>query len=434
MDVIPLKEQEKVIHNSNKTKKTKKSKRRYGFLFGLFLLAYLPSVFHWLSGGNVSIDRIRMGTVEESFNAKAVIIRDCITYEAEFNGICIPGIEDGEKVPSGYRIASVYRESAVEYMAELRAKEKQIMEAIRNKMENSRLYDTDINKVENEIKDWVFNLARETKNNTMEAVNAIEKKINELTLKKAAMLGDTGTTDVYINQLNNEKANLEQKIDLNRVEIIPDCTGLVSYFIDGYEDLLGVERLGEITSEVINSVKYIPYEIRGDYGVTAGKSFVKLIKGVDYYLAISTENDKAATLYPGDSTRVRFNDIGKETSADVVSRTREENGKIVLVLKIDRYMTDTLSMRLLNVDIILNSYEGLLVYEKALIDPDYGKKTAGLMLAMGNFASYRKVRILGGNGGMVVITKDEESKGDINLYDSYILNPKNITDGQVIRN
>ena len=56
------------------------------------------------------------------------------------------------------------------------------------------------------------------------------------------------------------------------------------------------------------------------------------------------------------------------------------------------------------------------------------------MLAMGNFASYRKVRILGGNGGMVVITKDEESKGDINLYDSYILNPKNITDGQVIRN
>ena len=154
------------------------------------------------------------------------------------------------------------QESAVEYMAELRAKEKQIMEAIRDKMENSRLYDTDINKVENEIKDWVFNLARETKNNTMEAVNAIEKKINELTLKKAAMLGDTGTTDVYINQLNNEKANLEQKIDLNRVEIIPDCTGLVSYFIDGYEDLLGVERLGEITSEVINSVKYIPFEIR----------------------------------------------------------------------------------------------------------------------------------------------------------------------------
>ena len=48
----------------------------------------------------MSIDRIRMGTVEESFNAKAVIIRDCITYEAEFNGICIPGIEDGEKVPS----------------------------------------------------------------------------------------------------------------------------------------------------------------------------------------------------------------------------------------------------------------------------------------------------------------------------------------------
>ena len=76
MDVIQLKEQAKVINNSNKTKKTKKNKRRYGFLFSLFLLAYLPSVFHWLSGGNVSIDRIRMGTVEESFNAKAVIIRD----------------------------------------------------------------------------------------------------------------------------------------------------------------------------------------------------------------------------------------------------------------------------------------------------------------------------------------------------------------------
>ena len=176
-------------------------------------------------------------------------------------------IEDGEKCLQDTDNLGI-QESAVEYMAELRAKEKQIMEAIRNKMENSRLYDTDINKVENEIKDWVFNLARETKNNTMEAVNAIEKKINELTLKKAAMLGDTGTTDVYINQLNNEKANLEQKIDLNRVEIIPDCTGLVSYFIDGtriYWEL----RAWEITSEVINSVKYIPSKsgaITGDSG------------------------------------------------------------------------------------------------------------------------------------------------------------------------
>ena len=94
-------------------------------------------------------------------------------------------------------------------MAELRAKEKQIMEAIRNKMEKPRLYGHRHKHVENEIKDWVFNLARETKNNTMEAVNAMRKI--ELTLKKAAMLGDTGTTDVYINQLNNEKANLEQK-------------------------------------------------------------------------------------------------------------------------------------------------------------------------------------------------------------------------------
>ena len=94
--------------------------------------------------------------------------------------------------------------------------------------------------------------------------------------------------------------------------------------------------------------------------MTAGKSFVKLIKGVDYYLAISTENDKAATLTgdrPGCGSMTSAKKQGGRCLQD-----QEENGKIMLVLKltdIDRYIKH----ELLNVDIILNSYEGLLVYE-----------------------------------------------------------------------
>jgi len=56
---------------------------------------------------------------------------------------------------------------------------------------------------------------------------------------------------------------------------------------------------------------------------------------------------------------------------------------------------------------------------------------ANIVIMKANYASVREVVIKGINNEYAVVTSGNTEQG-ISLYDTYIINPKNIHDGQVI--
>ncbi len=414
--------------------KNNKRKKRAWVLPAFFLLVYTPSIVYWIYGGSVSIDRIRNGTVENSINTNVIAVRDSVLYSAGYDGVFIPELEDGEKAGYGFRIASVYRESAYKYLDDLKDKGKKIIEAKEKRFENTKLFDADIKKIVNDIESRLIQLAQKTRFNSIHSILPLQEEINSLVKKKSLILGESGSTDVYIKSLEEDLKKLRQKVNLNKQDIISKDTGIISFFVDGYEELLSIDTIDKLTSSIINKIGYVPCTYGGENLIRSGEPFAKVIKGIEYYLVAVLNERDAIEFKTGDTYTVRINDIQKETNAVVAFSYSVEKGDHIIVFRVNRYMSDTINMRKMNADLLLSKYEGLIVLKRSLIQPDYEAKTAGIMLAKGNYASYREVKIKGWNREMAVIEDNEEHEGGIYLYDSYLINPKNIKDGQIIRN
>ena len=65
---------------------------------------------------------------------------------------------------------------------------------------------------------------------------------------------------------------------------------------------------------------------------------------------------------------------------------------------------------------------------------DKKNKTAEIVVVVGSVARIKKVAIVGMNDDAVIINNinNAKAKDKIELYNKYVLNPKNIQEGQII--
>ena len=109
------------------------------------------------------------------------------------------------------------------------------------------------------------------------------------------------------------------------------------------------------------------------------------------------------------------------------------DGKQIIAVKLDRYMEETTALRKINIDLIRKSREGFRVPLKSLMDIDMDKMTAKIAIVKANCAYIRDVKISVISDDFAIITNLEDSdKNGVSLYDTYIVNPKNIEEGQII--
>jgi len=64
-------------------------------------------------------------------------------------------------------------------------------------------------------------------------------------------------TDANIKALENEKRILQDSINANKRNIVSNLSGIVSYVIDGYEEILNPEKIPEITPEMLGMIKVV---------------------------------------------------------------------------------------------------------------------------------------------------------------------------------
>ncbi len=414
--------------------KTNKKRIKAGSIMLLiFSIIYIPSLLHWAYGNNVTTDILRLGNIEDYINCEGIIIRDETVYKSPYDGVYIKDVEEGGKIPTGLRVATVYRSNSVNYLKQLREIEIQILEAIKEKNENAGVFSRDIARLEHEITRKILKIVDITSKNTFKGINLLNEDIDKLVEKKALIRGDGGFAGEYINTLKAEKENIKRKIDLNKVEIVSENAGIVSYFMDKYENSFSKDTADKLTVQDLSSVeKSIITSDKGVRNIEKDEAFFKVITGIDYFVAIPMEKKYSARLSEGNTVKIRINDIAANTYALVKYIIKEKGDKNLVILSLNKYMTDTLHSRFLNVDIIFDSYEGYIVPLSSLTGIDREKEKASIAIVKGNFVNILDVDIVGINRDFAVIASSGKDS-NVRLYDTYVLNPKNIQDGQVIR-
>ena len=403
-------------------------------LIVLFLLLYIPSLIFWVYGNNVSTDIVRMGDIQDSVNTQAVIVRKEVVLNSPIGGKCIKEINEGEKVKANDRIATVLNSSSEKLLEDLKAVDLKIIEAQKKRNENLELFSDDLKKLENEIEENLKEIIRLGNSNELSKASQIKKQVDELIQKKATIAGSLSTPDAYIQSLLDEKNKLQISINSNTKDIKSSKSGIVSYMVDGYEDILTPDSISELSVKDIESieVKGIQKDIE-EIGVEAGKPFAKVITDVEYFLLMSIDTKLAKEYKVDDPINIKLNEFNKVITGDVFYRSNNMGGKSILSVKVSNVLSETAALRVLNIDLIKSQYSGLKVPLRSLTNIDTENKTAEICLVKANRARYVKVEIVGKNEEFAIIKNiDKEKVYSVSLYSSYIVNPINIEEGQTI--
>lgn len=422
-----------ITKENTKEKKPKKNMKKRlrigGLLIFLFFLLYIPSLLNWLNGTNVTSDIIRVGTIEESVNSDCIVLRDEVLLEAPaFEGKYIPEAAEGEKVPAFYRVATVLNRTSDSLIKELDQVNLKIVEARKDSKEKVDFFSEDTAKLDAQIGQKVQDIIAVTNSSSLVDIGRIRGEIDKLMEKKSEITGGNGD-DAVIKPLLLQKEEIQSRINSNTKQIISEFSGIISYVIDGYEQVLTPKAIKDLTPKQIEGIRLDKAENTDDNQTHANKPFVKVIKGSEIYMAAVLEQSSADKYKSGDEISVRINDTGMETKAAVVGISKVVDGKCVMTVKTNRGVDELSSMRRVNADFIRKYDEGLKVPLKCLRKISQDGSSAEIMLIKANVADARKVAIECRDGEYAIIRTPDKT---VNLYDTYILNPDNVKEGDII--
>lgn len=398
----------------------------------VFLLIYLPSLLYIMYSNGIDTDLLKYGKIEEVLNVDGVFVRNETVINSPDTGNCVMDVSEGEKVPAFFRIASIIKNVPISTYEELKKKELEISRAQEAQKNNVTAFSGDIRKLDDEIIENVKKLANQSIRGSFVDSNDTITKIDNIVYKKSNIFGDGSKSAAYIKKLQSEKAAIENRLNNNINEIRTPFSGLVSYAIDGYESILTPDFIKNATPKDLE--KITTRETNRDFNVIdaqQGKPVAKLVKDLESYLVAAVDDKACKDLTLDKDVKIRVNDTGLTIDSVIIYSSNVMDGKRVISFKFDNSLNETIGLRRINADLILSSSSGLKVPRSCLRNIDYKNKTAEIVIVKGMTARIKKIRITGMNEDAAIID-NPEGESSIALYNTYVLNPKNIQEGQII--
>lgn len=351
-----------------------------------------------------------------------VIREEMIIQGSNYKNGMIQIKSEGERVAKGdsvFRYYSNNEETLVKKIQELDIK---IQEAMANETD---LFSSDMRLLENQIQQKLIEL--ETLSDIQKIVE-YKKDINTKITKKAKIAGDLSPSGSYIRKLIEERSSYENTLNSGSEYISAPTSGIVSYRVDGLEDVLTPDCFSSLNTKFLEDLKLKTGEI-----VASSSENGKIINNFQGYIATTLDSNKADEAQIGDTVKLRLSN-SEEISAEIVYIVEEDN-KRLLIFQIDSGLELLASYRKITFDIIWWSYSGLKVPNTALISESakIGSEEEGnkMYFVVRNRAGYTDkipVKLLKQNSFYSVITNYEttELEERWGYTESEIKNLKNI--------
>ena len=383
------------------------------FFYNIIKLIIHPTDTFMIEKGSIYIEESNVG----------YIIRNEVLLQGENykNGISQIKFE-GERVAKGDHIFRYYsnnEEKLVEKIAEL---DQKIQEALE---EQSGIFSGDIKLLDKQIEEKI-KLTRNT--NDLNTINEYKKEINEYMLKKAKIVGELSPSGSYLKKLINQRSTYEQQLNSGSEYVNAIASGIVSYKVDGLENILTPDKFDNLSKEFLDKLKLKTGQIIGSNNESA-----KIVNNFNCYIAVVLNSDEAQNAKLDSSVKLRLSN-NNEINAKIEYIAKQDDNDIIIVFKIDEFVEELIDHRKISIDVIWSRSTGLKVPSSAIIEENEIK------YVVRNRAGYTdkiKVKVLKQNENYSIIenyTTEElknmgyeaqelYSRKNITLYDEILLNP-----------
>ncbi|MGI6586650.1 MAG: HlyD family efflux transporter periplasmic adaptor subunit [Lutisporaceae bacterium] len=415
--------------------KKKKMSSIYIFpvLFFIICLSYIIRFMFF----SIETEIVKYDSIENSIKTKALIVRNESTTMLPAGVEINYTVSEGERVALGKKILEIVKSDQADENISLKIKQlDDRIQEIKQADINNNFFSKDKEKIENQIKDRVADLKSIAKAGELERLDEVKNDLAANLYKKSLIYGEGSFFGKNMEQLQKEKAVLEE-IYNNSIDVIyAQAPGVVSHSLDGYEQILCI---GNIKDFKLNNIREIMNSLEaGNRGngqnTTAG---VKIVDNFEWYICSLISIEQTKDLKPGKKIRLRFPEMeNAEVNAEVHEVSQPEGGINMVIIRINEHVNDFQKKRIAEVDIIKNYNEGFTVPAKALVVKDNIK---GLYVLKKGIVKFIPVAVMNEEKERCLVRNLDKEELNLNseyeslkIFDEVITTTERVKENQVL--
>lgn len=305
----------------------------------VLLAAYFVfSLVSYLGKQTVKFYEVTEGSLAKEHNFTGLIVREEKVIESEGNGYISFYVPDSRKVSRNQKVYLLdstgnlksYLEKNADRLGNLnRSKLQQITSGLR--------------KASSEYSDINFRKSYDIK-------DSLDAMVLELT--------DIDTLNSILDDLKSS--------GISYTDYSTPETGLVSYHIDGYEDI----TTDNITVTLFDRTGYSSKRLKSGDMVEQGEPVYKLINSEKWYIVFEETEEIRNELSSKTKLQIRLQDKDITLTVPYTS-IMSVDGNVYGLLTLDRYLIQYVSDRFIDFEIITNDVSGLKIPEKAILTKDF---------------------------------------------------------------
>lgn len=378
--------------------------------------------------------------VIQKLTSQGIIIKDEVVYKAQGTGQLDSSIKEGERVPAGIEVASInLLEDTSQLKLELIEIENAIISLSKTDKDNEFLKN-EKDKIAEKQDKLVESIQLAINLGQYEKVNNSKMELELYDSKASDISVDNKLIGQSLDKLKERREILQDEINKNNIKYIANNSGIISYLIDGYENIYLAKDFENYTYENLNLESINESNII-DKNVNVGSAVFKMIDNFQWFIALKIEDISDVTEYElGQNMTIQFENDEKELVGTIVA-INGSNDKTVIVLKLKDFLHEYYTFRFPKVNIIKSKKEALKIPSKVIIEKD-GQKGV-FIKEINGIVKFRPISIISEDKNYTFIEKGN-SKGQINLlgqenaiktvslYDEIFIKTNNIKEGQIL--
>ena len=320
------------------------------FVYNIIALFINPTDTFMIENGQISSTESNVG----------YIIREEKLFQGENykNGIYEIKTE-GQRVAKGDPIFRYYtnnENSLVQKIAEL---DSQIQDAMEQNQNN--IYSSDIAVIDSQIEEKIKKIS---KTNKVSQISEYKKEITNALTKKAKLTGELSPAGSYIKELISRRSEYEKQLNSGSEYIEATISGVVSYRVDGLEDTLTVNGIGELTEDYLNNLK-----LKTGETIPSSDECGKIVNNYYCYIATVTDKEEAKQAEVNDNIKIVL-PTGDEVKAKIHQISEQESGDRLIIFKVTNGVEELINYRKISFEIIWWEANGLKVPNSSILKKD----------------------------------------------------------------
>ncbi|GHU81515.1 hypothetical protein AGMMS50284_1540 [Clostridia bacterium] len=413
------------------------------------VLIYIIVMYIGSSSSMVHTEPASYATVSNTIRTTGYIIRNETYVTNNTNGVVVYELPSGGTVSVNGVIASVYKSEADAIEHKKITDLTNEIERLKKLNATTQMQGTSLETINNSLNSKVSNLIDNFRNSEIYKLNESRQDILYVINQRQLLIGSVKDFNKKITDLENEKKALEATINAPVAVIKSPIAGYFVEYTDGLENSYAYSKAEDITYNKLKALeKKEPQKV-------AENVIGKIISSLNWYIFCPVTTGEALEFNSADDEIKMIMPFASTDSlkVDVAAVNPDSNEKKDVIVLTCKDMSEQLAgMRSEDVQIAVNTYDGIKVAKRSLhddvimktVEKDDGttttekKKVQGVYVLYDNELLFKQVVVTYSDEEFVIINPtpagDKLFNGEtIKLYDEIVVEGADLYAGKKVR-